>query len=65
MLDWLAGLFLNTGAVFASWFASKDDSSFAVLQLMTATLVLAAVVAVVVYWQSLVEYWRSHWSPRK
>jgi hypothetical protein len=29
--------------------------------MMVATLVLAAVITLIVYWQSLVDYWRSLW----
>jgi len=68
MLDWLswpADVLLNAGAVVASWFVSKDAPSFVVVQMMVATLVLAAVVSALVYWQSLVEYWQSHWRPRE
>ena len=67
MLDWLswpADLLLNAGGVVASWFVSKDAPSFVVIQMMIATLVLAAVVSAFVYWQSLVEFWQSRRSPR-
>ena len=68
MLDWLswpADLLLNAGAVVASWFVSKDATNFALVQMMVATLVLAGVVSAFVYWQSLVEYWKSRWRPRE
>jgi len=58
-------LLLNAGAVVASWFVSKDATNFALVQMMVATLVLAAVVSAFVYWQSLVEYWKSRWRPRE
>ena len=64
MLDWLswpADLLLNAGGFVASWFVSKEAPSFVVVQMMVATLVLAAVVSALVYWQSLAEYWRSRW----
>ena len=67
MLDWLswpADLLLNAGGIVASWFVSKDASSFVVIQAMVATLVLAAVVSVFVYWESLIEYFQSRWRPR-
>ena len=67
MLDWLswpADLLLNAGGLVASWFVSKDASSFVVIQAMVATLVLAAVVSIFVYWQSLIEYFQSRWRPR-
>jgi len=58
-LGWAADLLLSAGAGVASWFVSKDAPSFVVVQMMVATLVLAGVVSLIVYWQSLVEYWRS------
>jgi len=64
-IDWFADFLLNAGAVVASWFVSKDATNFPVLQMMIATLVLEAIVSVVVYWQSPVDYWKSRWMPRK
>ena len=64
-IDWFADFLLNAGAVVASWFVSKDATNFMVLQMMIATLVLEAIVSVVVYWQSPVDYWKSRWMPRK
>lgn len=60
MIDWLAQLLLGAGASFAELFENEDAPGFVVVQMMMATLVLAAVVAVIVYWQSLFEYFRSH-----
>jgi hypothetical protein len=62
MLDWLtwpADQLLWLGGVVAGWFFSKDATSFTVVQMMVATLVLAALVALLVFWQSLLEYCRS------
>jgi hypothetical protein len=53
------------GGWVASWFLSKDAISFAVAEAMFATLVLAAVVTLFVYWQTLVGYWRSLWKRMK
>jgi hypothetical protein len=67
MLDWLtwpADQLLWIGGVVAGLFFSKDATSFTVLQMAFATLVLAAIVAVLVFWQSLIEYWRSLWKTR-
>jgi hypothetical protein len=62
MLDWLtwpADLILRAGGYVASWFFSQDAISFTVVQMMFATLVLAAFVALIVFWQTLLEHWRS------
>ena len=62
MADWLtwpADLLLGIGAIVASWFVSEDKPNFVVIQMMVATLVLAAIVALLVYGQSLVEYFQS------
>jgi hypothetical protein len=48
MLDWLlwpADALLSAGGYVASWFTSKDTPGFLLLQMMMATLVLAAVVS--------------------
>ena len=66
ILDWLtwpADLLLRAGFV-ASWFFSEDATSFTVIQMMFATLVLAAFVSLIVFWQALLEYWRSLWKNR-
>ena len=67
MLDWLtrpADWLLSAGGFVASWFFSKDATSFTVVQMMFATLMLAAFLSLIVCWQTLVEYWRSHWKAR-
>ncbi len=62
MLDWLtwpADLLLSAGGAIARWFVDESDPSFVVIQMMVATLVLAALVALIVCWQSLVEFCRA------
>jgi hypothetical protein len=62
LLDWLtwpADLLLRIGGYVASWFFSEEATSFTVIQMMFATLVLAAFVCLVVCWQTLVQYCRS------
>lgn len=64
LLDWLtlpADLLLRVAAVVASWVVSQDAPGFAVIQMMVATLVLAAVVSLIVYSQSLTDFVRSLW----
>jgi hypothetical protein len=59
MLDWLtwpATVLLRAGAVVAGWIVSEDAPSFVVVQMMVATLVLAAVVTLIVYLQSLTDH---------
>jgi len=61
MLDWLtwpADLLLNAGAAVASLFFGRDEPNFVVVQMMVATLILAAVVSLMVFWRSLVRIWR-------
>jgi hypothetical protein len=67
MLDWLtwpADQLLRIGGIVAGWFFSKDATSFTVVQMAFATLVLAAFVALLVFWQSLFAYFRSLWKTR-
>ena len=59
MLDWLtwpANLLLNTAAVIESWFVSKASVDFGLIQMALAVLLLAAVVALIAYWQWLVQW---------
>jgi len=59
MLDWLtwpANLLLNTAAVIESWFVSKGSVNFGLIQMALAVLLLAAVVALIAYWQWLVQW---------
>jgi hypothetical protein len=60
-LTWPADELLRIGGVVGSWFFGKDDTGFTLVQMGFATLVLAAFVALVVFWQALVEYCRSRW----
>ena len=66
MLDWLtwpADFLLNTAAVVASWFVDKGSWNFVTIQMAVAVLLLAVVVALIAYWQWLVQWvvasWRS------
>ena len=66
MLDWLtwpADFLLNIAAVLASWFVNKDSWNFVTIQMAFAVLLLAIVVALIAYWQWLVQWvvasWRS------
>jgi hypothetical protein len=54
MLDWLtrpADWLLSAGGVVASWFFSKDAVSFTVVQMMFATLMLAAFLSLIIFWK--------------
>ena len=67
MLDWLtrpADWLLSAGSFVASWFFSEDATSFTVVQMMFATLMLGAFLSLIVFWQTLVEYWWSLWKTR-
>jgi hypothetical protein len=57
-LTWPADLLLGIGGIITSWFVSKDESSFVGIQTMVAMLVVAALVASIVYGQSLAEFGR-------
>jgi hypothetical protein len=66
MLEWLtwpADWLLSVGGVIASWFVSKDKdaANFLGMQMMFATLVLAAVVTLIVYWRNLAAFVWSRW----
>ena len=64
LIDWLtwpADQLLRIGGVVATWFFSEDAPGFALVQMGFATLVLAALVALLVFWQTLVEYCRGLW----
>jgi hypothetical protein len=61
MADWLlwpADLLLQAGGIVAGWFISKDAPSFIAVQMMVATLVLAAIICLLAFLQTL-------WSRRK
>jgi hypothetical protein len=66
MVDWLtwpADLLLNAGGIVASWFVSRNASSFVALQMGFALVVLAAVVSLLAYLPPLIGYWRSRRAP--
>ena len=60
-LTWPADQLLRIGGVVAAWFFSEDATGFTLVQMGFATLVLAAFVVLIVFWQALVEYCRSLW----
>ena len=52
MIDWLtrpADWLLSVGGFVASWFFSKDATSFTVVQMMFATVILAAFLSLIVF----------------
>ena len=57
-LAWPAELLLGIGGLITSWFVGKDEASFVGIQTMVAILLLAALVASIVYGQSLAEFAR-------
>jgi hypothetical protein len=60
-LTWPADQLLRIGGLVAAWFFSEDATGFTLVQMEFATLVLAALVALFVFWQTLVEYCRGLW----
>ena len=58
-LTWPVDQLLRIGGVIADWFFGEDATGFTLVQMGFATLVLAAFVALIVFWQTLVEYCRS------
>jgi len=56
MIDWLtwpAELLLSAGGIVAAWFVNKDTPSFVALQMGFAVLVLAAIVCLIAFFQTL------------
>ena len=65
MLDWLtrpAEFLLSAGGVVAGLILTRSVG--AVVQMIFATLMLAAFLSLIVFWQTLVAYCRSHWKTR-
>ena len=58
-LTWPADLLLYVSGFVTSWFVGKDEASFGGIQTMVAILLLAALVASIVYAQSLAEFVRA------
>jgi hypothetical protein len=50
MIGWIARLALMAGGAVAGWFVAKDAPNFSVIQGVAATLIIAAVVAVLAFW---------------
>ena len=70
MLDWItkpADWLLSVGGFVASWFVNQDTDAarFEGIQMMVATLVLAAIIALIVYGRDLVGFVRSRWQTRR
>ena len=59
MIDWITQGLLDAGASIAGLFMSKDRSEFDVMSAMIAIMLLAAILTLLVYGKSLVDYLRS------
>ena len=64
MIDWIVRVLLDSGASVAGLFVSKDQSQFDVIAAMTAIMLLAAFLGLLVYGRSLIDYLRSGRKPR-
>jgi hypothetical protein len=64
MIDWVVRVLLDSGASVAGLFVSKDRPEFDVISAMTAILLLAAILCLLVYGKSLVDHLRSGRRPR-
>jgi predicted MFS family arabinose efflux permease len=60
-LTWPADVLLGVAGVVASWVLGRNAPAFPILQMMLATLLLAAVVLVIVCWRPVAEYLRMRW----
>jgi hypothetical protein len=58
-LSWPADVLLNVGGWIASWFFDKNAIGFPLEEMMFATLVLAAIIALIVYWDAVIGYWEA------
>jgi hypothetical protein len=58
MIDWVVRVLLDAGASVAGLFVSKDQSQFDVIAAMIAILLLAAILTMLVYGRSLIDYLR-------
>jgi len=64
MLDWLtwpADLLLSAGAAVAGLFFGTNEPNFVVVQMMVATLILAAIVSLMVFWRAFADFCRTRW----
>ena len=59
MIDWITQGLLDAGASIAGLFMSKDRSEFDVMSAMIAIMLLAAILTLLVYGRSLIDYVRS------
>jgi len=56
----LADLILIPGGLIASLFVDEGTARFEVIQTMVGTLMLAAIIFIIAYWQSLIGYAVGH-----
>jgi hypothetical protein len=67
MIDWMATWLLNFGGDLAHAIFGRDlpESRYDLLQMMFATLTLAAIIVAIIYFPRLVNSWVSRWKTRK
>jgi hypothetical protein len=63
-LSWPADALLNMGGWIASWFFDKNAIGFPLEEMMFATIVLAAIIVLIVYWEAVIGYWELLWKSK-
>lgn len=58
ILSWLIRPLLIVAAVIAGWFVAEDAPNFGIVQMVIAVLLIAALVALAAFWETLAEQWK-------
>jgi uncharacterized membrane protein YhaH (DUF805 family) len=55
MINWIVGVLMAIGGAIATWMIARDNPNFELVQGAIATIVLAAIIALIAFWPRI---WR-------
>lgn len=58
VISWLIKPLMLVSAAIATWFVAEDAANFGVVQMAIAVILVTSLVALAVFWQPLVSWFR-------
>lgn len=58
IISWLIRPILFLAAIIAGWFVASDAPNFSIVQMAIAVLLIAGIVAIAAFWESLADWFR-------
>lgn len=58
IISWLIRPILFVAAIIAGWFVASDAPNFSVVQMAVAVLLIAGIVAIAAFWETVADWLR-------